>query len=137
MKINRIQEYILISIILIEAYLALVFLLFYPKDGEMPTFGISIAFMKTRDALLILGVLLILLRTTTMLRNPMNFIYIVVSIFNIAGFSFAIILYYLNIAALIWVHATLLNLLVASVMVVDLLIHTIGWPYPNKTIDQI
>jgi hypothetical protein len=133
MKIKGIKEQLLLTIIVVEIYIALIFLFFYPRDGELPYFGITQALIKTRDISLAFGGLLVLLRILRIFRNPRQFVYVLVTFFNIIGFIVAFVLTMSKEIDKIWLHLTLLNLLIGAIMSTDLLFHQSGLVYPTKT----
>ena len=111
---------LLISIGIVAAWVLVNFIAFYPdRQGLGSTFSISVIFIFTSYASLILGVMFLLLRIIKIWKNPSALFYVLIGVVNITIGLIAIAMYFSHMADREWLNKSLLNLLVGVLIITD------------------
>lgn len=82
-------------------------------------FNLAIMYILTRNFALYGGFAVLLLRLLTVIKSNTNVLYIFMGTLNLIVGILCVILYYLSLADLPWLHNCLLNLLVGFVILAD------------------
>lgn len=82
-------------------------------------FNIAVMYILTRNVALYGGLAVLLLRLLTIIKSNTNVLYIFMGILNLMVGLLCVILYYLSLADMPWLHACLLNLLIGFVILAD------------------
>lgn len=120
MILNKKTRHLIISFGIISFWVIFNFLFFYPATNGMGrAFNLAIMYILTRNFALYGGLAVLLLRLLTVIKSNTNVLYIFMGTLNLIVGIFCIILYYLSLADLPWLHDCLLNLLIGFVILTD------------------
>lgn len=106
-------------LLIMIAWLALVFLLVYPSSGKLGNyFAISVFYIITRQVSFQIGIFLLFLRLISVIK-PTHLIYVLIGTLNAGVGIMAIILYFSGLADRQWLNISLYNLLLSLILLAD------------------
>src|SRR5687767_8333349 len=116
MTLSKRMNHLIISLGIIAFWVIFNFVFFYPATKGMERdLSLAVMYILTRNFALYGGLAVLLLRLLTIIKSNTHVLYIFMGILNLMIGLLCVILYFLSLADLPWLHACLLNLLIGFV----------------------